>query len=162
MRTRFFRSRQLELFFQSPRVVTTRGLFFDLILGLEGSIDPESGMIVNLVEVDRIVGRLSALLQSRAWSDEEEILRDSVGLLDSLFSKVTPAHWVEVSLRRDGSVWTLSASEREGLLVSRTEIVEAVDGTRSREKVIETVFQGGDLILRSERRPGGSVKISRT
>lgn len=160
MRTRFFRSRRLELFFESPRALSARGLFFDLALGLEGPIDPDSGMIVNLVRVDQILDQLSGHLQARTWAAEEEALRDLFDLLDSSFAKLAPARWVEISLCREGAVWSFSSSDRGSLSVSREERIESVEGTRSREKVIETVSRGPDVILRSEQRPGGSTKIS--
>ncbi|MBX3040123.1 MAG: hypothetical protein KF789_05365 [Bdellovibrionaceae bacterium] len=159
MRTRFFRSRQLELFFESPQAQTARGLFFDLVLGLEGPIDAESGMIVNLVRVDEILDQLAQSLRAASWSDEESALRSLFPLLDSLFLKLAPAVWVEIALRREGSAWSFSGSDRASILVSHQERLESVTEGRSREKIVETAFRGPELVLRSEKRPRGRLKI---
>ena len=61
----FFREIPLRIQFQAPS--ERRGFLFRLSAGFSNDIDPESGMSVNLVDVDHWLSELQRSLQAKIF-----------------------------------------------------------------------------------------------
>lgn len=67
----FFREIPLRIQFQAPS--ERRGFLFRLSAGFSNDIDPESGMSVNLVSVDRWLHELQTSLQAKIFDLESDV-----------------------------------------------------------------------------------------
>jgi hypothetical protein len=67
----FFREVPLRIQFQAPS--ERRGFLFRVAAGFAGDVDPESGMSVNLVDIDRWLADMQQSLQSRVFDLESEV-----------------------------------------------------------------------------------------
>ena len=67
----FFREIPLRIQFQAPS--ERRGFLFFLSAGFSSEVDPESGMSVNLVDVDRWLAQLQLVLQAKVFDLATEI-----------------------------------------------------------------------------------------
>ncbi|MFP5519056.1 MAG: hypothetical protein ACLGGX_04085, partial [Bdellovibrionia bacterium] len=98
MKTVLFRQQRLSLQSKNPRFLS-RVFCFDLTIGLQGKIDPESGMVLNLVEFDEWFERLAVKFQerltdgehgvrSKSWSKLRSSIRGELWELHQIISEI--------------------------------------------------------------------------
>lgn len=105
MKLSFHRSHKMSVKIQRPDAV--RAFVFDVEVGIgkkEPSIDPLSGMLLNLLKVDAILRDLQKLWQSRQWGSLADLLAESQSFLQSRF-QVEDVILREVFLREQRPLW---------------------------------------------------------
>jgi len=87
----FHRSRKMAIRIGKPGQV--RAFVFDVALGVtkasEPQVDPESGMLLNLVKVDEILAKLESFTGSCEWSSFAELLNETRKHAETLLQKET-------------------------------------------------------------------------
>ena len=162
MEVSFFRSKQFELMMKSPQDNKVRGLFYSVILGLQGPVDPESGMVLNLVQVDQLMARVQQGLEAKVWESPEAALQAGQSILENLVSPQADLRWLSLMFKRPG--WALELrSERPGFFFrteGRTEMRIEADNLLREYEIEKTVSDQG-LEQSIERRPGGRLALIR-
>ena len=130
MRVQFFREKSLSL------TVGNRLCDFDLRVGFAKSIDPKSGMTVNLVVVDQWLSETIVLLHSQVWSSEEEF--GSKALIDlALHAGKESAELTRLELKEhQGPTWIWN---RDGAPVKEIEFRVEIESPQEKKSCLLTL-----------------------
>lgn len=83
-----YRSKTLEIKIEKPD--SRRAFVFDVEVGVSKSdpaVDPMSGMLLNLVDLDAAMADLQKFWQTQAWGSLQDLLESSRDFLSALFAK---------------------------------------------------------------------------
>lgn len=117
------RSKTLEIKIQKPE--TTRAFVFDVEVGVGRNgpaVDPMSGMLLNLVDLDAVMSELQKFWQAQPWSSLQTLLEKSQDFLSALFAK-QGCFLQAVCLREKRGFW-LSWSPSSQVLMGREAVQE--------------------------------------
>lgn len=156
MKSRFFRSYSFELKLASA---IKRGLFYDLILGIEGPVDSESGMILNLVHVDALAKQLLQHLAGETWGSPEEALRSLIPVVGEGLKPYPGVNWHTLALRRPERKIEINEAAPHLLREEIHSVIEAQKGDLLREKWVCESKLDGKLESRAESRPGEGAPV---
>lgn len=138
MRPRFHRRRGIDVILSDPRGLGRRGFYFDLVVAVAAPVDPESGMTVNLIHVDRWLDEASA-----AFTEAADVFVLLEGLETFLASRVPERKAVlsRIEVNSQDESWGRDAAgwfyrwRREGL---------RSDGRVQRPRRFEGVLRSSD------------------
>ena len=85
MAIHFHRSRTMNLTLTKPG--ETRAFVFDASIGVQapaGDVDPDTGMLVDLLQVDGWLGDLAELWGARRWDSLQAVLAESIQMLKNM------------------------------------------------------------------------------
>lgn len=102
MRPRFHRRRGIDVILSDPRGPGRRGFYFDLVVAVAAPVDPESGMTVNLVHVDRW---LDEAAKTFAEADDVFTLIEALEKFLAPKAGAQKAALALVELNSDGETW---------------------------------------------------------